>query len=144
MFSLSSKGYCKRGQICSGFWYFFLMNFLCIAHNRAFVQLPPTKKPTSVGFFVPAGHQRGGDWSTRARVRGFTRSHSYERATSLPIEKFQRGTLRSSRPRKCSRRATHLRKHVGGFNGVERKQLNTKCHLDTWFGLVRIGHVPGQ
>jgi len=64
------------------------------AHNGAFVQLPPTHRPTSVGFFVPAGHQKGVDWSTSALVRGFTRNPPYERATSLPVEKFQRGTLR--------------------------------------------------
>lgn len=42
---------------------------------------------------MPGGRQKGGDWYARAIVRGFTRSHPYERATSVSIEKFQRGTL---------------------------------------------------
>ena len=64
-----------------------------VAYNGAFVQWPPSSKPTSVGFFVAAGRQRVGEWCTRAIVSGFTRSPAYERATSLPVEKFQRGTL---------------------------------------------------
>ena len=75
---------------------------------------PPTHRPTSVGFSVPAGHQKGGDWSTSALVRGFTRNHPYERATSLLVEKFQRGTVRifaSAKLRSCLRTYvfTHLR-----------------------------------
>jgi hypothetical protein len=121
-----------------------------VAYNGAFVQSPPTHRPTSVGFFVPGGRQKGGDWSTSALVRDFTRSHPYERATSLPIEKFQRGTLwifADAKIRTAGNAlyvSTQKRKCVGGFNGAKRKKLNIKSHLDTLFGLVRIGCVSGQ
>lgn len=40
-----------------------------VAYNGTFVKWPPSSKLTLVGFFVPGGHQRGGDWSTSALVR---------------------------------------------------------------------------
>jgi len=40
-----------------------------VAYNGTFVKWPPSSKLTLVGFFVPGGYQRGGDWSTSALVR---------------------------------------------------------------------------
>lgn len=82
------------------------------AHNGAFVKCHPSSKPTSVGFFVAAGCQNGGDWYARAIVRGFTPSHPYARATSLPVEKYQHGTCGFSRPRKSTAVVALLRTYA--------------------------------
>jgi hypothetical protein len=55
---------------CALFWAMLGKQNWRHAHNGAFVQSAPTKKPTPVGFFVAAGRQRGGVWSTSALVRG--------------------------------------------------------------------------
>ena len=43
------------------------------SYNAPYVQLPPSSKPTAVGFFAPIGRQRVGAWSTLLPVRGVTR-----------------------------------------------------------------------
>ena len=53
--------------------------------NAPYVQLPPTAKPTPVGFVAPAGRQKVGDWPTMTLVRGFTRRQ--------PLSLFAKGLL---------------------------------------------------
>ena len=43
------------------------------AHNGAFVKYHPSSKPASVGFFVAAGNQKVGFWSTTLYLAGFRR-----------------------------------------------------------------------
>ena len=53
--------------------------------NAPYVQLPPTAKPTPVGFFAPAGHQNPRPWPTLLPVRGVTRT--------LPLSLLAKGLL---------------------------------------------------
>ena len=54
-------------------------------YNAAYVKKAPTKKPTPVGFFAPAGRQRVVDWPTIPTVSGFTRTQ--------PLSLFVKGLL---------------------------------------------------
>lgn len=89
------------------------------AHNGTFVKWHPLSKPTSVGFFVAAGRQRVGEWSTR--VRGFGRcfagAHATRRrrATCSGVPRWNFGDFRGrENPRGCLRPYvfTQLRKGV--------------------------------
>ena len=64
-------------------------------HNGSFVQSAPAKKPTPVGFFVPAGHQYARFWTTIFAARGQSVTSFKEDTVSLPITARQLNALRA-------------------------------------------------
>ena len=66
-----------------------------VTHNASYVQSPPTKKPTPVGFFASAGRHNPPAWSTISRAYGLSVTRFKEDTVSLPITARQLNALRA-------------------------------------------------